>query len=195
MGARVDVGPLASLAALARPAPVSPVSPPTRPCRDCGRPVWRRQGGALGPARCRACLRKRAGLRAGLRRARAILAGPPMVRDGGPAEHFGKGWPVKAAAIRARDGDRCQRCDRPWTLDDGARFPVDHIVPRRLFQRPDGTYDDAWANQHWNLATLCPACHGWKTARAERLALRGDRHDLMGYLRAIRLRSVTDALD
>lgn len=111
-----------------------------------------------------------------------------MARDGGPAEHFGPGWARKAEAIRARDGYRCRRCGRPQVsaVPESPRFPVDHIVPRRLFE----TIEEA--NQDANLATLCPECHGWKTARAERLALRGDRHDMTGYLRALGLRSVVD---
>ena len=107
-----------------------------------------------------------------------------MAREGGPATDFGRGWFAKAALIRGRDRFTCRRCGRKWTLVDGPLWPVDHIIPRRLY----ATLEEA--NRNANLVLLCPGCHGWKTARAERLALRGDRHDMTGYLRALGLRSV-----
>lgn len=111
----------------------------------------------------------------------------PMARDGGPALFYGRRWRTIAEQVRLRDRGTCRRCGRAWTFEDGRRWPVDHIVPRRLFVRRNGTYDDKAGNRLRNLALLCPGCHGFVTARAERLALQGDTHDQRAYLRSLAL--------
>ncbi len=57
----------------------------------------------------------------------------------------GTRWQRTRAAIRQRDGNRCQACG------DNKRLAVHHIIPRR--HAPDLTYEPS------NLITLCVACH------------------------------------
>lgn len=66
----------------------------------------------------------------------------------------GRRWQLTRAAIRKRDGHRCQGCGTDQ------RLAVHHIIPRRL--RPDLTYE------HANLITLCAACHNAIEPRADR---------------------------
>lgn len=63
---------------------------------------------------------------------------------------YGPDWPRLRAAIRARDGYRCQVCGAPET---GRAHHVHHIRPFRTFA------DRQAANHPDNLITLCPACH------------------------------------
>lgn len=113
-----------------------------------------------------------------------------MYRDGGAVGHDrGPGWRRLSRAIRERDAHCCQRCGRRWRPGERP-FAVDHVIPWRVFI--DDEKDQA--NDPKNLATLCPPCHGWKTATAERLWLRGDRLDFAAYECSIRRRSVVESL-
>jgi DEAD/DEAH box helicase domain-containing protein len=63
---------------------------------------------------------------------------------------YGRDWPRLAAAIRKRDGNRCQHCGLPET---DTAHDVHHIVPLRKFSSLQE------ANDPSNLITLCPRCH------------------------------------
>lgn len=68
----------------------------------------------------------------------------------------GTRWQRTRAAIRQRDGNRCQACG------DNKRLAVHHIIPRR--HAPDLTYEPS------NLITLCVACHNAIEPRTGRKA-------------------------
>lgn len=76
-------------------------------------------------------------------------------------------WKQRAREIRERDAYTCRRCgvEQAETERD---FPVDHIIPWRVFE------DKHAADDASNLATLCHSCHTWKTSTAERQWLAGD---------------------
>jgi 5-methylcytosine-specific restriction endonuclease McrA len=57
-------------------------------------------------------------------------------------------WDPIAAAVRKRDGYKCQACGVKWHRNE-KKFPVHHILPRKK-GGPD---------EPWNLMTLCPSCH------------------------------------
>lgn len=94
----------------------------------------------------------------------------------GDVVHFrGDNWGRLSRETRKRDGHRCRRCGRP--KHDGERaFPVDHVIPWRMFTDKDA------ANADTNLATLCHQCHMRKTAVEERALLRGDWLTFRRYL-------------
>jgi hypothetical protein len=88
-------------------------------------------------------------------------------------------WQKLSATIRKRDDYKCLRCGKT-EKENGAKLSVDHVIPWRTFE------DKNKANLPENLASLCAACHGWKTTTAERLWLEGDVIDMEKYIRSIR---------
>jgi len=64
--------------------------------------------------------------------------------------NYGSNWPQVRAAVRERDGYRCQFCGAP----EGERaHHVHHLQPFRTFESAEA------ANRPENLVTLCPTCH------------------------------------
>lgn len=96
---------------------------------------------------------------------RALRAGPPA------AIGYGAGWAARCRAIRAAQADTCRRCTAV-----GPSFPVDHILPRRLWPTPDA------ANVPENLAVLCMSCHALKTSLIEPTLYGGDPSLLLYHL-------------
>jgi DEAD/DEAH box helicase domain-containing protein len=64
--------------------------------------------------------------------------------------NYGPGWANLRAAVRQRDGYRCQVCGIP---ENGKSHHVHHIKPFRTFLSIEE------ANRLENLVTLCPNCH------------------------------------
>jgi hypothetical protein len=89
-------------------------------------------------------------------------------------------WKRVSAEARTRDGHACRRCGRARRQDE-RQFPVDHVIPWRVFESKDEA--DALSN----LATLCPQCHAWKTSTIESQYLRGDVLGMQQYRTAISL--------
>lgn len=75
-------------------------------------------------------------------RAQNLWTGDPI--------RYGPNWLSQKERARARDGYRCQVCQRP---EDGRAHDVHHKIPFRRFSN----YLEA--NRLDNLVTLCPACH------------------------------------
>lgn len=138
--------------------------------------AFRRQGETYREAQIRAVVRRRAKLA----KARTRLGRP---QEGPPLD---QAWPRIASAVRARDLT-CRRCSASPERQLGpaagvarrARFPVDHIIPRRLCP------DRATANQLVNLATLCGPCHDHKTHLVEPALYRGDVSHFVRFLAQI----------
>jgi 5-methylcytosine-specific restriction endonuclease McrA len=98
---------------------------------------------------------------------------------GDPNKRAGRGaWKRLAAIVRRRDDNKCRRCGR-GREDQERAFPVDHVIPWRNFE------NKSQADDPENLVTLCPQCHAWKTAHAERRWLQGDGIAFEQYRRAI----------
>lgn len=72
---------------------------------------------------------------------------PPLPKD----------WLFICTTVIHRDGFRCRYCGVAVRIGSAQ---IDHIVPRRLAKR-------LWRDHLRNLATLCPAHHGEKTAGVE----------------------------
>ena len=108
----------------------------------------------------------------------------PMFRPGGyedPKRRKQTGrWKRLAAEARKRDGHACRRCRRERRPDE-RRFPVDHILPWRVFENKDE------ADDLLNLATLCHECHSWKTNTVELKYFKGDMIGIQQYRKAINL--------
>jgi|GEM_PF-5313481 len=97
---------------------------------------------------------------------------------GDPKRRAGRGaWMRRSREARARDGHACRRCGVKH--EGGRQFPVDHIMPWRLFA------DKAVADDLSNLATLCHSCHSWKTSVVEKEMLMGNMVGFQQYLQAI----------
>lgn len=100
---------------------------------------------------------------------------------GDPNRRAGVGqWKALARSIRERDKHTCRRCRRVHQSNERA-YPVDHVVPWRVFE------DKAQANDPSNLATLCHSCHTWKTTTVEAAYFRGDLLGLQNYRKIIGL--------
>ena len=77
---------------------------------------------------------------------------------------YGPNWATQRAAVRQRDGYRCQNCGTPEM--NGRQHDVHHKVPFRAFVAHEHLREGlpaelAWqvANRLPNLVTLCPSCH------------------------------------
>lgn len=97
---------------------------------------------------------------------------------GGSDPNRGSGWLKIAEQARSRDGYRCRRCGKTQE-DNKQRLSVDHIRAWREFENPEE------ANDLSNLASLCRACHSWKTNTLEKKWLKGDGLALQEYRRWI----------
>lgn len=75
------------------------------------------------------------------------------------------GWAHRAELTLRRDSYLCRRCGAVTCITLRA---VDHVIPRRLFATGRA------ASAARNLATLCSACHGWKTSTLEPALYRGN---------------------
>jgi HNH endonuclease len=80
---------------------------------------------------------------------------------------YGSDWPTAQSLCRARDANRCVRCDTSGSKTRG--LPVDHIVPFRLASE----WHPGGGNSQVNLWCLCLECHGRKLV-ADTLAKKGD---------------------
>ncbi len=69
---------------------------------------------------------------------------------------YGPAWPKIRERVRARDGFRCQVCNRPETM---RQHDVHHKIPFRMFRDAAGKIQREQANRLENLVTLCPECH------------------------------------
>lgn len=132
--------------------------------------TFRRKGETVRAAQIRALAKRKA-----KRAAKAARVGRP---EKGPS--LGRGWSRRAAAVRRRDLV-CRRCGTGAAQRDLiARFPVDHIIPRRLYGTGETAVGDPDAME--NLAMLCPACHQHKTFLVEVRLYRGDLQPFMLFL-------------
>lgn len=139
--------------------------------------AFRRHGESYREAQRRAAERRSSKLAKARTRLGRPEKGPPL----------DQAWARIASAVRARDLT-CRRCaaSPERRLDPAAgvarrrtRFPVDHIIPRRLCP------DRATANQLVNLATLCGPCHDHKTNLVEPALYRGDVSHFVRFLAQI----------
>lgn len=104
-----------------------------------------------------------------------------MNRTGESEPGRGLGWLARAGSIRDRDGHSCRRCGKSEAENNG-KLSVDHVIPWRLFANKE------LANSPVNLVSLCRSCHSWKTSRAEKSYLVGDRHEWGLYIEAVGLK-------
>jgi DEAD/DEAH box helicase domain-containing protein len=71
---------------------------------------------------------------------------------------YGLGWDRLRAAVRQRDGYRCQVCGAPER--DARQHDVHHKIPyRQFFNNVNLAASLREGNRLDNLVTLCPACH------------------------------------
>ena len=104
---------------------------------------------------------------------------PASIQDPKRRRSTGR-WKRASQQARNRDGHSCRRCRRQRDPNE-RQFPVDHIIPWRVFA------DKAEADDISNLATLCPECHSWKTNTVELKYLKGDVLGMNQYRHAISL--------
>ncbi len=96
-------------------------------------------------------------------------------RPGRPVD-MGKRWRQRAQEIRERDSGACRHCGHAVGMKQG---PVDHLIPRRLFQK------DEDANFSENLCTLCGRCHRTKTHEVEPALYSGNVQRFRRFLQVV----------
>lgn len=144
------------------------------PCTVCGK-VCRRRVSQIRRSKRVVCSRQCQSVIS--RGAHHVMFRPESILD--PKRRGATGrWKRVSAQARERDGHSCRRCRRVRHADE-RQFPVDHVIPWRVFENKDEADDLS------NLATLCPRCHSWKTSTIETKYLQGDVLGMQQYRAAI----------
>lgn len=95
-------------------------------------------------------------------------------------------WRRLRAYVRARDGFRCVLCGVS-EKELGRELAVDHVYPRRAFERAIEVYQRFGAAA---FVSTCPRCHGRKTNGAEAAWLEGDALHLQEYVKTVEAHAI-----